>query len=332
MTRFLLILLVFISIEASAQWSGTSPNALYYTPNKVGVGTATPRSWFHVVGSQNINWQEDDTQKGTGLLTVGNLGSPGSLFVNTPTHSSYYSSGLAVDGAYDATTRISTINIKALGVKYADWGSAMAFHVSSNTSSLEAMRIDRDGDVGIGTTSPTRIVHINRGSGVQVRLQSSTATWEVQSDAFENGSFGIIDYSTGSANPLNSIVMKKSTGYVGLGTYTPDAKLTVNGHIHAKEVRVDLNVPGPDYVFEKEYKLMEINELHRYIEEHKHLPDVASASRMAKEGINLSDMNMVLLKKVEEITLYLIEMDKQIKELKKENAALKAQLNNKVSE
>lgn len=98
---------------------------------------------------------------------------------------------------------------------------------------------------------------------------------------------------------------------IGIGTTNPDAKLTVKGKIHTEEVKVDLSVPGPDYVFEKDYRLMQISEIERYLQMNKHLPEVPSACEMAENGIELGEMNMVLLKKIEELTLYLIEEHKE---------------------
>jgi hypothetical protein len=92
-------------------------------------------------------------------------------------------------------------------------------------------------------------------------------------------------------------------GNLGIGTTAPNEKLTVNGTIYGREVRVDLNVPGPDYVFEENYNLPSLTEVESYIKANKHLPEVPSAREMEEKGINLSEMNMLLLKKVEELTL-----------------------------
>ncbi len=104
---------------------------------------------------------------------------------------------------------------------------------------------------------------------------------------------------------------------VGIGTTTPDSKLTVNGTIHAKEVKVDLNgFTVPDFVFEEDYNLPPLKETEKYIQTNKHLPEVPSANEMEANGINLKELNLKLLQKVEELTLYLIEQSKDIKILK----------------
>lgn len=102
-------------------------------------------------------------------------------------------------------------------------------------------------------------------------------------------------------------------GNVGIGTTSPDTKLTVNGSIHSKEVKVDLNVPGPDYVFEKNYNIRPLAEVENYIAINKHLPEIPSAKSMGQNGINIGELNMKMLQKIEELTLYLIEKDKQLK-------------------
>lgn len=109
----------------------------------------------------------------------------------------------------------------------------------------------------------------------------------------------------------------KGSGNVGIGTAAPDQKLTVNGTLHGKEVIVDLSIPGPDYVFEKTYALPSLDSVKIYIDQNKHLPDVPPACEMEQNGIKLGDMNMLLLKKVEELTLYMIELKNENKELKK---------------
>ncbi len=114
-------------------------------------------------------------------------------------------------------------------------------------------------------------------------------------------------------NSSNDIILQANGGNVGIGT-APDAALTVKGDIHTREVTVDLNgAVAPDYVFERDYDLKSLEETEAYIKSNKHLPDVPSAAEMEENGIQLKAMNLMLLQKVEELTLHLIEQNKIIK-------------------
>ncbi|MCJ8212038.1 tail fiber protein [Mucilaginibacter sp. RS28] len=115
-------------------------------------------------------------------------------------------------------------------------------------------------------------------------------------------------------------------GNVGIGTTQPDQKLTVNGTIHASQVKVDTNIPTPDYVFNADYKLASLSEVQDYINKHHHLPEIPNAQQQQKEGIDLGEMNTRLLKKVEELTLYLIDENKKNKVQQQEINHLKRQV------
>jgi hypothetical protein len=134
-----------------------------------------------------------------------------------------------------------------------------------------------------------------------------------------NDASGDIKFATkanqiaGTTSLVQMIIDKN--GNIGMGTTTPDAKLAVNGIIHTKEVKVDL-VGWPDYVFEKEYDLPTLEEVEKNIAREGHLINIPSADEVAANGVLLGDMNKKLLEKVEELTLYIIQMNKELQEVK----------------
>ncbi|WCT13628.1 hypothetical protein [Mucilaginibacter jinjuensis] len=126
---------------------------------------------------------------------------------------------------------------------------------------------------------------------------------------YNNGVSGNTVSGTGLAMTI------ANNGNVGIGISHPDAKLAVQGTIHGNEVLIDQTVPTPDYVFDKDYGLASLKDIKTYIDQNHHLPEIPSAAQVAKDGVNLGEMNAKLLKKIEELTLYLID-------LKNENDAL----------
>lgn len=126
-------------------------------------------------------------------------------------------------------------------------------------------------------------------------------------------------------NPFKNLTERD--GKIGIGTSAPDELLTVKGKIHTQEVLVDLDgAVAPDYVFENyfrgfskampEYKLISLEELEAFLEKNHHLPNVPSAIKMKEEGLLLKEMTLILLQKIEELTLYTLQQQKEIDVLK----------------
>jgi hypothetical protein len=202
----------------------------------------------------------------------------------------------------------------------------------------DKVAITKEGSLGIGTSAPAMPLDVS-GSGARLRNPSTGAssytTFRLQGPDYANGLeidfFGNNNYTGDSygggvgsvfigninAKPLvfgtsNTARMTlDASGNVGIGTSSPDQKLTVNGTVHATRVKVETTVPGPDYVFEKDYALPSLEQIKSYIDENKHLPEVPSAKDMEVKGIDVGEMNMLLLKKVEELTLYVIQLEKR---------------------
>ncbi len=119
---------------------------------------------------------------------------------------------------------------------------------------------------------------------------------------------------TGSYNGQEIIsVNNEGSGRVGINQSNPTEALDVNGTILATEIKVAANGNTADFVFSDTYNLKDLTEVENYIKTHKHLPDIPSAEEMEASGVNLAEMNKLLLQKVEELTLYVIKKDKQNK-------------------
>lgn len=116
-------------------------------------------------------------------------------------------------------------------------------------------------------------------------------------------------------------VFVKNNGAVGIGTNVvpTDGKMAVEGKLYAREIMVN-TASWSDYVFEHNYNLMPLHVLENYLKKNNHLPDVPSETEVVTKGINVAEMNSILLRKIEELTLHLIDQDKR---LKRQDAAIK---------
>ena len=246
--------------------------------------------------------------------------------------------------ATSLTTKFNTANpAVTLGVGYisSDNPFLQAFNnANSNPNSLIINPFG--GNVGIGTTSPLQklvstgailnvgITGNNNGvaytsftDGFYSALHSAAPTEGVGmwSDNQGNASIGALYDNIGSS--LNLTVRSSSSahglvaikiggnGNVGIGTLSPDAKLAVKGTIHTQEVKVDMN-GWSDFVFDKTYRLPTLSSIKTYIDQNHHLPEIPSEAEVIKNGVNLGEMVKLQTKKIEELTLYLIEKDKQV--------------------
>ncbi|MFT3679086.1 MAG: hypothetical protein QM791_02365 [Ferruginibacter sp.] len=172
-------------------------------------------------------------------------------------------------------------------------------------SSWAQLTLLPNGNFGIGITNP--------GSKLDIKgtVNISHFYWGPQEDVYIRG---------GKAN--SKVIINDIEGNVGIGTANTTHKLTVNGAIRAKEIRV--NTGWADYVFEKEYQLQSLEDVEKYISEHKHLPGIPPAAILQKEGVDISDIQTKMMAKIEELTLYMIEANKKIEALQQENKLIKA--------
>ena len=187
------------------------------------------------------------------------------------------------------------------------------FHVADNSFFV--------GKVGI-CTQPSNVQNRN----LEVRGEIGCNKLLIVHSSNSNNAVALsvwVDNNTTKAFLVSNSVSDTDTfviqgnGDVGIGTYNISGyKLAVNGKIKTQEVVVE-TTGWHDYVFDNDYKLLKLSEVEQFIKENKHLPEIPSAKEVEENGIKIGDMQGKLLQKIEELTLYAIEQQKQIEELKK---------------
>jgi hypothetical protein len=116
----------------------------------------------------------------------------------------------------------------------------------------------------------------------------------------------------------------RSSGNVGIGVTNPVHPLQVAGIIGATEVIV--SATGADYVFQPDYRLSPLSEVASYIDQNHHLPGIPSAKEVQAQGVNLGDMQTKLLAKVEELTLHMIQAERENQELRDQTRKLQERI------
>ncbi|CAL2059558.1 hypothetical protein [Tenacibaculum sp. 190524A05c] len=202
------------------------------------------------------------------------------------------------------------------------------------------MVIQQGGNVGIGTTVPSTNLHVRGSSGILLTTDDVTQDLKL----FRDGEDAVIEGRVNNnlilrtkGNDANSegllvqnaakdnLMFVNGLGKVGIGvTDTKGYNLAVAGSngIVAEKVTVKLRATWPDYVFTNDYKLPTLEEVEQQISNNGHLSNIPSAAEVKKNGIELGEMNKKLLEKIEELTLYTIQQDKEIKALKKQDSKL----------
>ncbi len=256
---------------------------LNLSTGNVGIGTASPASKLHIYSNIAENT----------YLQIQNGNSGRTLRMGIPTGAPY---ALLENQAWD--------------------NSYQAIAISPN-----------GGNVGIGMTNPTQKLDV--AGNVMVYndiLALGGGSYGYQADAgavrMPNNKNIAWRNSANSANlyltatPTNQFAFVGGNVLIGQTTQVNSAyKLDINGSARANEIVVNTN--GADFVFEEGYKLASLDEVEKHIKTKKHLPGIASAKEMQENGVGVSELQTKLLQKVEELTLYVIELKKQNDEMKK---------------
>jgi hypothetical protein len=293
-------------ITSPSQWTSSGSNIYYNSAGSVGIGTSAPSSNYKLDIGGNLNisgllflngvpFSPNPSQWTTSGINI-YYNALGSVGIGTATPGSSYK--LDVAGALNASSiSINGVPFTSGGSQWTTSGSNIYYNVTS-------------GVVGIGTATPNSTYKLDVGGPVNA------------TGLYVNGTpFYGSQWVTSGTN-----ISYTSAGSVSIGTTTPGSyKLAVAGKIAADgEVRVfnTGTTSFPDYVFDPSYKLQSLEEIENYVTKNHHLPEVPSAAEIEKNGMSLNDMNIILLKKVEELTLHLIEIKKEVEELRKREAEL----------
>jgi len=223
---------------------------------------------------------------------------------------------VAVNGHYSADAAVGDMVIRT-----EDNTKKLIFNNGSGASSLVVQK-DKIG-IGITANIGDRL-HVHNGI---TRITGTDAAADISTPGLRLGSHSS-NYSWIQSSQAPLALNPNSGTYVAIGfdpldpnIVLPDPqdnyKLMVKGKMLVEEVKVRLAANWPDYVFAPDYKLAPLAEIESFIQENQHLPQVPSAATVEKEGFELAAMNALLLKKVEELTLYLIEQNKKMEALEK---------------
>jgi hypothetical protein len=240
----------------------------------------------------------------------------------------------SLDGAHRIMFRRSENTLE-----FREFGRILFSPGATSEQETAKMVILDNGNVGIGTASPSRPLYVltpssdmamfkNTGTNnVSIAVANNTGQMSLGIGAITphpyiwstTGNFFI-----GNDGDPSLFVSGMAHGNVGIGTMdTKGYKLAVNGNAVFNKVVVKATINWPDYVFHANYSLRPLSEVEQYINQYHHLPEVPSADEVEKNGLDVGDNQATLLKKIEELTMYVIEQQKEIKALKKDMEQLK---------
>ena len=206
------------------------------------------------------------------------------------------------------------------------WGGAggLALYDYFNSPSYPRLFLKAsNGFMGLGgNVSPDSYLHINTtaGTGLHISADNSSQSTGMVIDHTYTGNFGFGSLIKVSSDLTKAFSVERVSG----GSSTTMFMIYGNGVVNAKSVYAEaltvtpsaIGITYPDYVFKKDYKLMPLLDLEKYINENKHLPNVPSVEEVKKDGLNIYEINKALLEKVEELTLHMISLKKEIDKLK----------------
>jgi hypothetical protein len=340
--NLLSLVLFAFAAQANAQLYSSGNNVI--GGSSVGIGTSTPSlsSKLHIYGTGSVDLLRlDNPNASTGIsrFTFNN-----DQVNNYATFTKY---GSTVPGGYPGvTTSFPYANLFAFGNNNGPFLNVSSGNVGlalfkGGTTRLKLFINYSSENLGLGGNSnPATNVHINSAvSGDTLKITNST-TGHNASDGLDirttgnaasivNRENSTLSFGTNNTSRMSIAADGKIT--IGSTTTPGTYKLYVESGILTEKVKVALKSGAnwADYVFSPDYTLRPLNEVAEYIQTHRHLPGVPSADEVVAEGLDLGAMDAKLLEKIEELTLYMIQLQQRVAELEKANTTLTQQLKTK---
>lgn len=174
-------------------------------------------------------------------------------------------------------------------------------------------KVDENGFIGIGTDNPDELLHLNGGLA-RFETEYGYADFGALDNQFFHFQTDMSGFNFNKSVKINGgrLIIENANGQ---GTGLTQIALNEDGTIRAREVKVDLQTI-PDYVFANDYNLMNLDELRIYIKQYQHLPNIKNEKEFKDEGsYALGKMNVKLLEKIEELTLYILQLEERISQL-----------------
>ena len=307
--------------------------------------SATSSNFIGTTNSQALNFKTNNVTRMTlsnsqAYLGIGTTSPNGNLHVHSPQRpaSSYtltdfqmtnVNTGAAITDGFHIQLQDKVVYISQL--------EKANLFVQNNG---EGFVVDTNGYVGFNTIYPKQKIHVVdhnilishssvRAPGVtngailfgdETSPDCTHGAWGIEYVDSQNEGYGLNffkPWSTCNTNHGNYKLFLADNGNIGIGTNNPQAKLSVDGNICAKEVRVSLSGSPcwPDYVFAQDYDLMKISDLRSYVQQNRHLPGVPSAAEVEENGVELGATTEILLQKIEEMTLYILQLEERVQQL-----------------
>ena len=316
-----------------------NPKMTINAAGQVGIGTANPGYLLHINGgdlfvqsssglirlgySGGNEWQMATTGAGADLRWYTTTDGGATI---TPRHYFSQNGNMGIGGFSGPGVPLGRLDVIGAGTT-----SSTNTFILRNSVLDTIMRIRDDGRMGIGYNGTTYGRTINLGG---TGINFYTANEAAFGGAVFPTDTSLVLWSNSNAN--NYLVLQPSWGNTGIGTYTPNAKfhlngamlvgnnsqriatnyeVSVDGEIMCENLTMQNSTSWPDYVFEDNYNLTPLADLEQSIRKNKHLPNVPSQADVEKNGINMGIMTKALLEKVEELTLYIIQLEKRVNTL-----------------